>query len=127
MYHFYVHIGLPPHNMSTVAQGSMIVGSSGNKLTCSMVSLDPLIDTLTLTWYSSDGKLLRNISISDLVHNDIFSLNLEFQTLKASNGGKYYCHARSDLKALGLMQTTKMEQDLVVSCKSLLIIISVLI
>ncbi len=114
-----LHVGLPPHNMSTVAQGSMIVGSSGNKLTCSVVSLDPLMDTLTLTWYNSDGKMMSNVSLFNSCdhYEETVSLNLEFQTLKASNGGKYYCCAMSDLNALGLMQKTTVEQDLVISCK----------
>ena len=115
----FLHVGLPSHNMSTVAQGNMIVGSSGNILTCSVVSLDTLVDTLTLTWYNSEGKMISNLSLFNLRdHNEeTFSLNFEFQTLKASNGGKYYCRARSDLNALGLMQETTMEQDLVISCK----------
>ncbi len=115
-------IDLPEHNITINSIGSTTIGQS-TTLTCVVISLDPLMDTLSIKWYASTKELM-SVSFKNLSEHDdgIYTLDLYISALKASNAGPYECHAASDINVLELVQETIMEKVLIVSCKQYIII-----
>ena len=102
--------------MSISSIGNTTVGQS-TTLTCIVISPDPLMDTLTMKWYSS-ARELKNVTFTrPFETNKAYTLDLHFLKLKASDGGRYECLAVSSLSVLELIQETILERILIVSCK----------
>ena len=80
------------------------------------MSLDPLMDTLTLQLTGPMGEM-RNSTFTKPLMSDNLTMTVELNPLKASDGGIYTCSATSDLFALGLKKKSYRESHLIVSCK----------
>ncbi len=95
----------------------VLAGSTTFMLTCSVRLDDLLVSQPVIEWISPSGNIIQSGNNFSLSSDTESFLNLNFNLLRTSQGGRYVCRSNVTVDVAGVFVTGMTTEDVIITCK----------